>query len=84
MVTSTSRSFQRKGCSPIRASSQGKPVAAAGDIRIENGRVTDVSRTSGHYQPTSNQLRQFTQQLLKLGVPATYQLHDDPTRHASL
>jgi len=77
--------FSKKGVFHHSSFLAGQPVAAAGDIRIENGKVTDVSRTSGHYQPTSNQLRQFTQQLEKLGVPvASYHLHDDATTHTSL
>lgn len=76
--------FSKKGVFHHSSFLSGQPVAAAGDIRIENGRVTDVSRTSGHYQPTSNQLRQFMQQLSKLGVPTTYQVHDEATTHGSI
>ncbi|MGU7844106.1 hypothetical protein ACV22V_32200 [Burkholderia sp. AW33-5] len=46
----------------------GAPVAAAGDIRIENGKVRIISRKSGHYQPTTEQLKQFENRLHSLGI----------------
>ncbi|MCI3206171.1 MULTISPECIES: hypothetical protein [Pandoraea] len=66
----------RKGLFHHSSFLAGQPVAAAGDIRIENGKVTDVSRTSGHYQPTSRHLQQFVDHLTNLGVPATFHVHD--------
>ena len=38
----------------------GKPVAAAGELEIENGVLKTLSDKSGHYQPT----REFTQQAI--------------------
>lgn len=75
--------FSKKGVFHHSSFLSGQPVAAAGDIRIEKGRITDISRTSGHYQPTSKQLRQFLHRLTQLGVPDTYRVHDEASTAAS-
>lgn len=46
----------------------GGPVSAAGDVRIENGVMTAISRNSGHYRPTSAQLNQAVSHLKHQGV----------------
>ncbi|GGM31750.1 hypothetical protein GCM10009425_47940 [Pseudomonas asuensis] len=46
----------------------GGPVAAAGDIRIENGVITAISRKSGHYRPTPAQLNQAVNHLKNQGI----------------
>ena len=46
----------------------GKPVAAAGELVVENGALMNVTRRSGHYQPTANQLEQFLGKLRESGV----------------
>jgi hypothetical protein len=52
----------------------GAPVAAAGDIRIENGEIKTISRKSGHYKPSEQQLGQFQYRLSQFGInPATNQ-----------
>lgn len=50
----------------------GRPVVAAGDIRIENGVVTAISRKSGHYRPTATQLNQAVRQLNTQGVSGIF------------
>jgi hypothetical protein len=50
----------------------GQPVAAAGDIRIENGVITAISRKSGHYRPTLEQLNQVVQQLADQNVSGIF------------
>jgi transposase len=52
----------------------GRPVAAAGEIRIEQGVVKLVSPLSGHYHPTRAQLDQFIQRLRDLGVKAEFEI----------
>jgi len=46
----------------------GQPVASAGEIVVDNGVLRTVTRRSGHYQPTSEQLDQFLQKLDGNGV----------------
>lgn len=46
----------------------GQPVASAGEIVVENGALKEVTRRSGHYQPTSEQLEQFSHNLNNSGV----------------
>jgi len=46
----------------------GQPVASAGEIMVENGTLMAVTRRSGHYQPTAEQLEQFLQNLSGSGV----------------
>nr|WP_140895995.1 hypothetical protein [Pseudomonas caspiana] len=46
----------------------GGAVATAGDVRIENGVMTAISRKSGHYRPTSAQLTQAVNHLKNQGV----------------
>lgn len=50
----------------------GRPVAAAGDIRIENGVVTAISRKSGHHRTTATQLNQAVRQLNTQGVSGIF------------
>lgn len=46
----------------------GKPVAAAGEIQVENGVVKAVTDQSGHYQPGFEYTMQFLNQLGSQGV----------------
>jgi len=41
----------------------GKPVASAGEIVVNNGVLQNVTRRSGHYRPTADQLDQLLQEL---------------------
>jgi hypothetical protein len=41
----------------------GKPVASAGEIIVEKGVVKEITRRSGHYKPTAEQLSQFLEKL---------------------
>jgi hypothetical protein len=50
----------------------GKPVAAAGDIRIENGMITIISRNSGHYRPSLAQLNQAINHLKSQGISGVF------------
>lgn len=43
----------------------GRPVAAAGHIGVQNGRVTLINNQSGHYQPTKDYMLQFEKELKK-------------------
>jgi hypothetical protein len=46
----------------------GQPVASAGEIVVEHGVVKEITRRSGHYQPTTEQLNQFLERLRGGGV----------------
>ncbi|NWB92639.1 hypothetical protein [Pseudomonas agarici] len=50
----------------------GASVAAAGDVRIENGVMTAISRKSGHYRPSSAQLNQAVNHLKSQGVAGVF------------
>jgi len=50
----------------------GQPVAAAGDIAIDNGVITAISRKSGHYRPTHEQLNQVVQQLADQNISGIF------------
>jgi hypothetical protein len=47
----------------------GAPVAAAGELAVENGVMKEVSRRSGHYCPTKKQLNAFLSEVTKQGAP---------------
>jgi len=46
----------------------GRPVAMAGDIWIEKGRVVKMSNQSGHYKPGKKMMEQFIEYLTESGV----------------
>ncbi|MFI7210538.1 WXG100-like domain-containing protein [Micromonospora maritima] len=46
----------------------GRPVAAAGEIAVVDGKVQYVTSASGHYQPTPQHMRQVTDELGRNGV----------------
>jgi len=46
----------------------GQPVASAGEVVVENGVVKELTRRSGHYQPTLEQSKQFLKKLNSHGV----------------
>jgi len=52
----------------------GQPVAAAGDIRVENGVIKEISRSSGHYRPSEELLDQVVDRLLSDGVPPDFEV----------
>jgi hypothetical protein len=46
----------------------GQPIASAGELVVERGVIREITRRSGHYQPTAEQLNQFVEVLNKSGV----------------
>ncbi|MFF5177630.1 hypothetical protein ACFY2Q_06345 [Micromonospora sp. NPDC000316] len=46
----------------------GRPVAAAGEIAVVDGKVQYVTSASGHYRPDPQQMRQVTDELSRNGV----------------
>jgi RHS repeat-associated protein len=46
----------------------GQPVAAAGTLSVENGKLLSVSNQSGHYQPSQKHNNQLFEELEKKGV----------------
>lgn len=55
----------------------GQPVAAAGTIRVEDGVVTEITRSSGHYRPGPEFLDQAVAELHARGVPPGFTVHKD-------
>ncbi len=51
--------------------SAGKPIAAAGEVEVENGKLVTLSDHSGHYQPTSEMTNQATLSLEQNGIRGT-------------
>lgn len=46
----------------------GMPVAMAGEMRVERGRISYISNSSGHYRPNLNHMNQCIIQLRQRGV----------------
>ncbi len=46
----------------------GEPVLSAGEIKIEDGKVTEINSSSGHYQPSPTHLRMAVETLALQGV----------------
>jgi hypothetical protein len=46
----------------------GEPVLSAGEIKIENGIVTEINSSSGHYQPSPKHMRMAVETLAMQGV----------------
>ena len=46
----------------------GKKAAAAGEIRVEGGRLKEVTAKSGHYMPTPENTRVFVEELARAGA----------------
>jgi hypothetical protein len=46
----------------------GQPVAAAGEIRVINGRIENLTAASGHYQPGLPQMQQVVDELARHGL----------------
>ncbi len=46
----------------------GGPVAAAGELRVIDGRVEYVTSASGHYRPSSAQMEQLRDELERQGI----------------
>jgi hypothetical protein len=46
----------------------GKPVASAGEIVVENGKIIEISNRSGHYQPTQIINLQVINELKRRGI----------------
>jgi len=55
----------------------GQPVAAAGTIRVENGEVKEITRSSGHYRPGEEFLDQAVAELHAKGVPPGFAVIKD-------
>lgn len=51
-----------------------EPVAAAGEIHVEDGVVKEVSRRSALYQPDEKHLDAFVHALVSGGVPPTFRI----------
>lgn len=49
----------------------GKPVAGAGEIEAENGFLKLINRSSGHYQPTEDELLRVGEILKEQGIDIT-------------
>lgn len=49
----------------------GQPVASAGEIVVDKGVIKEITRRSGHYQPTEEQLDQFLHRLDQSGIDLT-------------
>lgn len=55
----------------------GQPVAAAGTIRVEDGVVKEITRSSGHYRPGPEFLDQAVAELHARGVPPGFAVVKD-------
>lgn len=59
----------------------GKPVACAGHIEINNGKITKIDNSSGHYKPTEEQLLVAAHYFKKQGVLSDYvQLYNNENK----
>jgi len=52
----------------------GAPAAAAGEIVVHGGRISTLSKRSGHYQHEDEYIRQFISELERRGVPGVRKL----------
>jgi hypothetical protein len=57
----------------------GQPVAAAGELAIENGTIQSMTTASGHYRTGMSNLDQFIQELTHRGVPNANKIPLAPT-----
>ena len=55
----------------------GQPVAAAGTIRVEDGVIKEITRSSGHYRPAPEFLDQAVAELHARGVPPGFVVSKD-------
>lgn len=55
----------------------GRPVAGAGEIVVENGKLMLISRKSGHYQPHTEHQLQVSDILSEQGVDITKLISED-------
>jgi hypothetical protein len=55
----------------------GQPVAAAGTIRVEDGVIKEITRSSGHYRPAPDFLDQAVAELHARGVPPGFVVSKD-------
>lgn len=46
----------------------GGPVAMAGDLRVFDGELVQLSNQSGHYRPPPAAMRQITERLTEMGI----------------
>jgi len=46
----------------------GKPVSCAGTISISNGKIEEITNTSGHYKPSEKDFSKMLRKLVKTGV----------------
>ena len=47
----------------------GKPVSAAGELKVRDGEVIGLTDQSGHYMPTRSMTQQMVQRLRDAGIP---------------
>lgn len=47
---------------------QGKPVASAGELVVQNGKLIEVSNRSGHYAPSQGMNDQLMHELKERGL----------------
>lgn len=52
----------------------GEDVAAAGELKIKNGKIRSVNNLSGHYRPTYAHVFQFLLELQAQGVQSNYKI----------
>lgn len=52
----------------------GAPVAAAGEMVVHDGEIKSISRRSGHYKPTVEQLNQCANHLKAQGVQSEFEV----------
>jgi hypothetical protein len=60
--------YQERGLFHHSSFLAGQPVAAAGELIVEQGKVVQVSNRSGHYQPDQSFTHQFMEQLWRSGA----------------
>lgn len=60
--------FHRRGEFHHSSFLAGAPVAAAGEVEVENGVIQSISNRSGHYQTDVNHFKQVIAELQKRGI----------------
>ena len=63
-----SSKFQEVGVFHHSSFLAGQPVAFAGEIRVLNGQIVQLSNTSGHYMPSNGSFTQILQRFAKSGL----------------
>jgi hypothetical protein len=63
--------YQEKGYFHHSSLANGQPVAAAGELVVENGKLISISNQSGHYKPGDNETMQLVDSLRGQGLDVT-------------